>query len=162
MDCKLPSSSVHGTSQARILEGIAVSFSSECSWPRDQTWVSYIAGSHELHTDSLLTEPPEKPLIYAKYTSVKILQAGVLEWVAMSFSRRSSQPRDWTRVSRIAGRCFTIWANAYIYIYILLHILSHHGLSEGVEHSSTCCTAGPCFLSTFSNEKSKMRISFEK
>ena len=27
-----------------------------------------------------------------------------------SFSRGSSQPRDWTRVSRIAGRCFTVWA----------------------------------------------------
>ena len=39
-----------------------------------------------------------------------ILQAIVLEWVAISFSRRSSQPKDRTRVSRIAGRCFTIWA----------------------------------------------------
>ena len=39
-----------------------------------------------------------------------ILQAGILEWVAISFSRRSSQPRDWIRVSCIAGRCFTIWA----------------------------------------------------
>ena len=39
-----------------------------------------------------------------------ILQARVLEWVAMSFSRGSSQPRDWTQVSRIAGRRFTIWA----------------------------------------------------
>ena len=28
-----------------------------------------------------------------------ILQAGILEWVAISFSRGSSQPRDWTRVS---------------------------------------------------------------
>ena len=37
-----------------------------------------------------------------------ILQARVLEWVAVSFSRRSSQPRDRTRVSRIAGRRFTI------------------------------------------------------
>ena len=36
--------------------------------------------------------------------------ARVLEWVAISFSRGSSQPRDWIRVSRIAGRCFTIWA----------------------------------------------------
>ena len=32
------------------------------------------------------------------------------EWVAISFSRRSSQPRDWTWVSCIIGRCFTIWA----------------------------------------------------
>ena len=38
-----------------------------------------------------------------------ILQAGILEWVALSFSRRSSQPRDRTWVSRIAGRRFTIW-----------------------------------------------------
>ena len=36
-----------------------------------------------------------------------ILQARILEWVAISFSRRSSQPRDRTRVSRIAGRLFT-------------------------------------------------------
>ena len=39
-----------------------------------------------------------------------IFQARVLEWVAISFSRRSSWPRDWTRVSRIAGTRFTIWA----------------------------------------------------
>ena len=37
-------------------------------------------------------------------------QARVLEWVAISFSRGSSQPRDRTRVSRTAGRRFTIWA----------------------------------------------------
>ena len=39
-----------------------------------------------------------------------IFQARILEWVAISFSRRSSWPRDWTWVSRIVGRCFTIWA----------------------------------------------------
>ena len=32
-----------------------------------------------------------------------ILQARILEWVAISFSGGSSQPRDWTRVSRIAA-----------------------------------------------------------
>ena len=37
-----------------------------------------------------------------------IFQARVLEWVAISFSRGSSQPRDQIRVSRIAGRRFTI------------------------------------------------------
>ena len=35
-----------------------------------------------------------------------ILQARILEWVAISFSRGSSPPRDWTQVSRIAGRRF--------------------------------------------------------
>ena len=39
-----------------------------------------------------------------------ILQARILEWVAMPFSRGSSQPRDWTQVSVIGGRFFTIWA----------------------------------------------------
>ena len=39
-----------------------------------------------------------------------IFQAKVLEWVAISFSRGSSQPRDQTWVSHIVGRHFTIWA----------------------------------------------------
>ena len=39
-----------------------------------------------------------------------IFQARGLEWVAISFSRGSPQPRDWTWVSRIVGRCFTVWA----------------------------------------------------
>ena len=39
-----------------------------------------------------------------------ILQARILEWVAFPFSRAFSQPRDWTQVSRIAGRFFTSWA----------------------------------------------------
>ena len=38
-----------------------------------------------------------------------ILQARILEWVAMPSSRGSSWPRDWTQVSSIAGRFFTIW-----------------------------------------------------
>ena len=40
-----------------------------------------------------------------------IFQARVLEWGAISFSRGSSWPRDRSRVSRIAGRRFTVWAN---------------------------------------------------
>jgi len=39
-----------------------------------------------------------------------ILQARVLEWVAISFSRGSSRPRDQIQVSRIPGRCFNLWA----------------------------------------------------
>ena len=38
-----------------------------------------------------------------------ILQAGILEWVAIPFSRASSQPRDGTQVSLIAGGFFTSW-----------------------------------------------------
>ena len=39
-----------------------------------------------------------------------ILQARMLEWAAMPFSRGSPQPRDWTRGSCIASVFFTIWA----------------------------------------------------
>ena len=39
-----------------------------------------------------------------------ILQARILEWVAVPFSRGPSQPRDWTQVSCIAGWFFTSWA----------------------------------------------------
>ena len=39
-----------------------------------------------------------------------ILQARILEWVAVPFSRGSSQPRDRTQVSHIAGGFFISWA----------------------------------------------------
>ena len=42
MDCSPPASSVHGISQARILEWVAISFSRGSSQPRDQTHVSCI------------------------------------------------------------------------------------------------------------------------
>ena len=40
----------------------------------------------------------------------RILQARILEWVAISFSRGSSQSRDWTQVSHIASIHFNLWA----------------------------------------------------
>ena len=39
-----------------------------------------------------------------------IFQARILEWIDISFSRGSSQPRDWTQISPIVDRRFTIWA----------------------------------------------------
>ena len=43
------------------------------------------------------------------YTVHKILQDRIQEWVAFLFSRGSSQPRERTQVSHIAGRIFTSW-----------------------------------------------------
>ena len=40
----------------------------------------------------------------------RILQSRIVEWLAISYSRGSSWPRDQTQVSCIAGRFFTIWA----------------------------------------------------
>ena len=48
------------------------------------------------------TAGPQAPL------SMGILQARMLEWVAMTSSRGSSQPRDATQVSHIAGGFFTV------------------------------------------------------
>ena len=102
MDCSLPGSSVHGILQARILEWVAISFRGS-SWPRDWTWVSSIAGRFFYHLshwvssmyyaaaaaellqlcptlcDPIDGSPPGSP-IYG------ILQARILEWVAISFS----------------------------------------------------------------------------
>ena len=51
-----------------------------------------------------------------------ILQARILERVAVSFSRGSSQPRDQTRVSCIAGRFFTVWAarEGHVRMYLFM------------------------------------------
>ena len=54
MGCSPPGSSVHGILQARILEWVAIPFS-RGSLPKDQTWVSHIAGGF------FTTVPPEKP-----------------------------------------------------------------------------------------------------
>ena len=47
------------------------------------------------------------PMDYAVHG---VLQTIILEWVAFPFFRDSSQPRDWTQVSHIAGRFSTSWA----------------------------------------------------
>ena len=58
----------------------------------------------------------------------EILQARILDWVAMLSSRGSSQPRDLTQVfyvSCIAGRYFTIWATREaLCIGVLLAIMT--------------------------------------
>ena len=51
-----------------------------------------------------------------------ILQARILEWVAIPFSRGSSQGRDQTQVSCVAGRFFTVWATRE---YIPAHLVEH-------------------------------------
>ena len=58
-----------------------------------------------------------------------IFQAKILEWVAISFSRISSQPRDWNWISRIVNRCFTIWATREP--FILVGLRTHLSTTEG-------------------------------
>ena len=66
-----------------------------------------------------------------------IFQAIVLEWIAISFSRGSSQSRDRTRVSRIVDKRFTVWTTRELYI------------SSGVSISTDVEIPAPVVLSTF-------------
>ena len=64
-----------------------------------------------LHAKSLQSDSLQSHGLGPPDSSVHgILWAGILEWVAISFSRGSSQPWDWTWVSCIAGRFLTDWA----------------------------------------------------
>ena len=55
------------------------------------------------------------------------LQARILEWVAIPFSKRFSLHKDWTRVSCIVSRFFTIWITCYLIISVckVLSVMSN-------------------------------------
>ena len=132
MDGSPPGSSVHGILQARILEWVAISFSKGSSQPRD--WICLSLSSPALVGRFFTTSAPWEGLFrhcclccaeslspvwlfstlwtiaYKAPLSMGILQARILEWVAMPSSRGSSQPRNRTQVSHIGGECFTISA----------------------------------------------------
>ena len=83
-----------------------------------------------------------------------ILQARILEWVAVSFSRGSSQHRDWTLVSHTAGRLITVWARAlgrYFQIHgvIFMYFCESHLCTcpecRG-DHSLPCPPTASCML----------------
>ena len=54
-----------------------------------------------------VTQPSSTLCNFTDYTVQGILQAQILEWVAVPFSRGSSQPSDQTQVSHIASGFFT-------------------------------------------------------
>ena len=72
------------------------------------------------------------------YTIHGILQARILECVVFPFSRGSSQPRDWTHISYIAGRFFTDWATTKAHEKYLIFINSIIFFSKIVLYSTDC------------------------
>ena len=77
-----------------------VVFFNEVEWKLSTLWVSEVAQSCPILCDLMDCSLPG--------SSVSgIFQARVLEWVAISFSRGTSWPRDWTQASHIVGRHFT-------------------------------------------------------
>ena len=136
MDCSPLVSSVSGISQARTLEWIAISFSKGSSGLRDWScssctgrqilyhWITQEALDITLESESegvqscpTLCDPTDCSLPGSSVHG--IFQASILEWVAISFSRRSSQLRDWTQVSCIIGRHFTFWASREVQVITL-------------------------------------------
>ena len=127
MDYSLPDSSIHGIFQARVLEWVAIAFSenaklnlSKCNHILNASWYSSFqccrlfyhvwkwSESEVAQSCPTLCNPMDCSLLGSSIHG--ILQARILEWVAISFSRRSSQPRNQTQVSCISGRHFTVWA----------------------------------------------------
>ena len=117
-DCSPPGSSVHGVFQARILSGLP------CPPPGNRlTQGSNLCLLHFrwiLCCLSNLGSPVYEMKVKVKFTQLcttlcdpmdytvhGILQARIQEWVAFPFSRVSSQSRDQTQVSCIAGGFFT-------------------------------------------------------
>ena len=99
MDCNLPGSSVHGFSRQEYWSGVPLPSpnwfsyirSKPCTWKWSQAWKRKVKVAQLFLTlcNPMDGSPPD--------SSVHgILQAGILEWVDIPFSRGSSWPRDWT------------------------------------------------------------------
>ena len=69
-----------------------------------ETWVQSLGWEDPLEKGKA---PHSSILVWRIYTVHGLLQARIMEWGAFPFSRGSSQPKDGTQVSRIAGGFFT-------------------------------------------------------
>ena len=83
VDCSLSGSSIHGILQARVLEWVAIPFSSVCVCVCAQSCLT-VCNPMDCN--------PSGSFVHG------ILQTRILEWVAISSSRVSSQPRDRTHI----------------------------------------------------------------
>ena len=79
---------------------IKIKKTDKCWW---RVWVCSVTLSRLTLCDLMGYSPPSS-------SAHGIILARILEWVAISCSKGSSQPRDQTRVSHIAGRLFIVWA----------------------------------------------------
>ena len=71
-------------------------------------WLIYVKWSEVAQSCPTLWDPIDCSL--PSFSVHGIFQAIVLEWIATSFSRGSSQTRARTQVSHLVDRCFTVWA----------------------------------------------------
>ena len=92
VDCSPPGSSVHGISQARILEWVVISFSKGSSQPRDQTCISCLACRF------FTMEPPGKPLNGLLVSKTEFLC--FLKLWAPRFRRLEQEDSHWLRTRK--------------------------------------------------------------
>ena len=76
------------------------------------------------------------------YTVRGILQVRILEWVAFPFPRGSSQLRDRTQVSRIAGGFFTSWATREAIPFEVQEFIQYSKKKKKKSFVCTCCQTG--------------------
>ena len=109
MDCSLPGSSIHGISQARILEWVAMSFSKGSSWPRHQTRISCI-GRQILNQWA----PGEAhwPLCALIKQQSQVCVAAVFVLVPTCLLQNLSCPsREWTQTAAVKTTNHNPWAS---------------------------------------------------
>ena len=115
MDCSPPGSSVHGDSPGKNLEWVAMPSSRGSSSPRDKPNSLVSPALAVLCLVAKLCPTLCDPMDCSPLGSSvhRDFQARILEWVATPTSRGSSQPRNRTQVSHIAGRFFTVWGTRH-------------------------------------------------
>ena len=84
------------------------------------------------------------PILYnpMDYTLHGILQGRILEWVDFPFSRGSSQPRDQTQVSHIAGGFLTSWATREAQENLVGSLCLLHRCSQPRNQTRICIASG--------------------
>ena len=80
------------------------------------------------------------PLVY------RLFKARILEWVAIPFCRRSSQPKDRTQVSHIVGVFFTVWTTREVLELLISALIISFFFLAKMPVSFSSSKGWPCVL----------------
>ena len=113
MNCSLPGSSVHGISQARILEWVATSFSKGSSQPRDQTCVSCLSGGF------FTVEPPQEAPLVIREMKIKTTMIP-LHINEHGYNKNMENDKCWWRCGKTGILVHIYIVDIYVYIHIYI------------------------------------------